>query len=92
MTADIGGPLTALDGGMSYGARLHTYLNGQNHAVQIKFSCNYKWAGPSRLSESCQSDYHRFENSYDLAPNGKIAVSQQWISPEIGAVLIERLN
>lgn len=92
MIADISRMRAALTGDVSHGGRLHTYLDGQNHTVQLQFVCNYQWAGPFRVLEKCKSDLHGFENTYDLDPDGRITASQQWISPEIGSVLIERLN
>lgn len=92
MTADIAEPLLAVKGSGDTAVRVHRYLDGENQIVANSFGCAYSVTGARRVTENCTSSLGSFENSYVLDAGGNIASSRQWVSPQIGAVLIERYD
>ena len=92
MTADVAEPLLALKGLGSTAVRIHRYLDGENQIVAKSFTCAYAVTGSLRVAETCTSSLDSFENSYVLDASGNIVSSRQWVSPQIGVVLIERYD
>ena len=90
MTADIAEPLMAVKGSGDTAVRVHRYLDGENQIVAKSFGCAYSVTAVRQVTETCTSSSDNFENIFVMNANGNIASSRQWISPQIGAVLIER--
>ncbi|AHM04645.1 hypothetical protein roselon_02309 [Roseibacterium elongatum DSM 19469] len=46
----------------------------------------------TRLVETCETPAGSYDNQYWVEANGTVRRSEQWVSPEVGHLLIERLN
>lgn len=92
MTADIAAPLIAVTGSGDTAVRVHRYLDGENQIVAQSFGCAYSVPAARQVTETCRSSSGEFENIFVMDAKGNIAASRQWISPQIGAVLIEQYD
>lgn len=92
MTANVTEPLMAVTGTGDTAVRVHRYLDGENQIVAQSFGCAYAVTALRQVTETCTSASDDFENIFVMDARGNIATSRQWISPQIGAVLIERYD
>ncbi|MGJ8588290.1 MAG: YjbF family lipoprotein [Yoonia sp.] len=92
MVADTGEMGDALPAGAASSARVHRYLDGENHIIAQSFGCRVSRTSERTMRESCASSEISFENSYSLNEAGVIVASRQWVSPQIGYFVIEMLN
>lgn len=84
--------------------RVHTLLNGEDQAVQTRYSCNFRNAGvetidiveipyeTTHIIESCAAGGMRFTNDFWFSGDQTLRKSRQWISPEVGFLTIEDLR
>ena len=76
--------------------RIHRYLDGENQVVARAFRCDVAWeeglGAVWRVREDCRGANITFENHYDLATDGRIVSSMQWVGPDIGAVRLSSLE
>lgn len=101
MAADAQPTLAALDAsdGPSY-RRLMRYLNGENQSTYLTAECLMKDVGSvtvkerplRRLEEACRAGEHQFTNVFWLDANNTIVMSRQWLSPEVGHLVINAMN
>lgn len=72
--------------------RVMRYFAGDGLERPLQFSCTVG-AGPAPgvTVESCQGHGTSFQNSY-IVQGGQIAVSRQWIGPNLGYVTIQTLR
>ncbi|SNR45296.1 YjbF family lipoprotein [Paracoccus sediminis] len=79
-------------GATGTGVRIMRYFAGDGVERPLQFSCTVG-AGPRPgvTVESCQGHGTSFQNSYMVA-GGQIAVSRQWIGPNLGYVTIQTLR
>lgn len=104
MAADLDEPLAMIRGGGSgRGVRIHAYLDGENQTYTRAFTCDYRQAGRQTIElvgarhatrlvrETCRATDLEFANLYWVGDDGTVWKSRQWIGPEAGYVLTERL-
>lgn len=105
MSADIEEPLAQIQGRAPAGraVRVHRYFDTENQTFARSFVCSYSPPRPEvieiveqrfrtrRVDESCRTSDGSFENSYWLGRDGTMWKSRQWVSPEVGYALFERL-
>ncbi|WP_164870998.1 YjbF family lipoprotein [Mesobaculum littorinae] len=84
--------------------RDHYYLNGDEVIRRARFTCTITDTGadsievagrdyPSRkITEACSSDLASFENLYWIEADGTIRQSLQWVGPEVGSLVLERVH
>lgn len=79
-------------GGSGSGTRTMRYFAGDGLERPLQFSCTVG-AGPAPgvTVEDCTGHGTRFQNSY-MVQGGQIAVSRQWIGPNLGYVTIQTLR
>lgn len=92
MAADVEEPLDRVKAGGGEGTRVHRYLDGENQLVATAFYCRYARQDNGAIRENCKSRLHEFENQYWLTRDGSIAKSRQWIGPNRGYLVSERLS
>jgi hypothetical protein len=94
MSADVTGPMHAIQsGGQGTDVvRVQSHLDGENLTKFTTFSCAYSKAPDDAISEKCTSDTYGIENFYWLNSSGDVVKSQQWLSPQIGYVLIDQVK
>ncbi|MEM8978364.1 MAG: YjbF family lipoprotein [Pseudomonadota bacterium] len=80
------------------------YLDGESQPFSVRYRCTRSLGardttrilGQSleyiEIIEACKSAASEYTNLYFRSNSGKILQSKQWISPEIGYVVIENLN
>lgn len=90
MSADVSGVRDRIRAGSGQANRGHRYLNGENQIYVRTFTCTYAKSG-AEVVESCTGESDSFENRYVLR-NGQIAVSVQWLGPNLGSFRIEDLG
>ncbi|MCW1954578.1 MAG: YjbF family lipoprotein [Roseobacter sp.] len=84
--------------------RTHIYLDGENHEVIIRLSCQIKTHGTEVLSvgeihsavtvvsEDCTGDGVTFLNTYKVTSGGRIVQSRQWLGTENGYITVQKLR
>lgn len=79
-------------GASGSGTRIMRYLSGDGLERPLQFTCTVG-AGPAPgvTVENCQGHGTSFQNSY-MVQGGQIAVSRQWIGPNLGYVTIQTLR
>lgn len=100
MAADVPEVSRSSGSGKSH-VRVHTLLNGEDQAVQTKYTCTFRTVGVENVEivelsyqlthivESCAAGGVRFSNAYWLADDHRMRKSRQWVSPEVGFLTIE---
>jgi len=105
LSSDIGG-VHALISARHEGAaqRAMRYLDGENLTVEMTPFCQIKLGKTTHVSigeinspaqivlESCIADHTTFQNTYHVAPNGRILQSQQWHSPFNDYIVLQALR
>lgn len=105
MSADLQEPLAQIRGGASAATavRVHRYFDTENRTFARSFICSYSRPGTEvieivekrfrtrRIDETCRTSGYSFENSYWLGEDGTMWKSRQWVSPEVGYAVFERL-
>ncbi|WP_417273504.1 YjbF family lipoprotein [Celeribacter halophilus] len=71
--------------------RQFQHLDGENQVVTTRYTCDYSRGGSS-IQEHCHTVEHDFINTYKATKTGKVLHSRQWISPQIGYVVLEAVN
>lgn len=100
--------MSAEEGDVRAGARnvrAHWYLDGDEVVRPVRFDCTLASRGgqsvdvagiryPARLvTERClAADGERFENRYWIEPSGRIRQSRQYVSDQLGYVLISDIH
>ena len=79
-------------GASGSGTRVMRYYTGDGLERPLQFSCTVG-AGPRPgvTVEDCQGHGTSFQNSY-MVQGGQIAVSRQWVGPNIGYITIQALR
>ena len=67
------------------------HLDGENQVVTTRYRCEYS-RDSSEVQEHCHTAKHDFINTYKVTKTGKVLHSRQWISPQIGYVVLETVN
>lgn len=97
MGADPNGTLDALGGRQEGGyLRQMSFLNGEHGSVLIRAECFSKSIGSERIGtpvlqridEQCSTQDIEFVNNFWLDPSGRLVQSSQWLSPELGYVIV----
>lgn len=70
--------------------RQFQHLDGENQVVSTQYSCRYE-RSKNVIREFCETPKHSFQNTYEFDANGNIARSRQWVSPQIGYIVVELL-
>lgn len=91
MRADVSQVMARIQDGSGVATRDHFYLDGENQTYRRRFTCTYAKVG-AEVVESCSGADASFENRYALNSKGEIAVSVQWVSPQIGSFRLEDLG
>jgi len=91
MRADVSQVMPRIQEGAGVAMRQHTYLNGENQEVVSRFTCSYAEV-EAEVVESCRGADTSFENRYVLNDDGQIAVSIQFVSPQLGSFRLEDLG
>lgn len=91
MDADVRQIHEAIRNGGGRSARVHRYLDGENHTVLRAFDCVIEVQGTS-VVEKCYGYDTEFENTYRTNQAGAIVASRQWLGPERGFISIEDLG
>lgn len=85
-------------------SRKHIYLDGQNREVATRFDCSIYVTGQQSISigeistavttvtERCKGASASFENTYQVAPSGRIIQSRQWLGPVNGFLTVQKLR
>ena len=102
MSADLAPVRSALpEGGRA--TRIHYRLDGENRTEALRFACTIRPEGREvldiagrrvathRVAERCAGPAGSFTNRYWIDDAGRLAQSQQWLLPEIGAAMTQRL-
>jgi hypothetical protein len=94
MSAEVTGVLDAIRAGEGSALRRHRYLDGENQEVIDRFTCDYsRPEDPAgTVIERCRGSDQGFTNSYALDQDGRITLSNQWISPGLQSYLIEDIR
>lgn len=103
MAASAQPPSLKPAGGAAY-TRLYTILNGSDQPVRVSATCSTVSNGGqtievveriyqvTELVETCQAKTVTFDNQYWIDRSGNIRKSRQWVSPEVGQIVIEDLR
>lgn len=85
-------------------SRSHVYLDGENAEVTLHLSCTIDATGNQNLAigeiktstttvrERCKGGGQAFENTYQVAPTGRIVQSRQWLGPQNGYFTVQKLR
>ena len=104
MSADISEVQSALRAGGTGAVRSHRYLNGEDQEIVRALVCDVTMAGREQIGvltgtfstrkvvETCTSSAETIENRYWIDTRGLLRRSQQWIGPDAGYVVTERIN
>ncbi len=92
MTVDLGYSSQAIRQGRGQTRRVYRHLNGEDQMVAQTVTCQYSRAQGGLVKENCSSEEISFENQYWVGKGGRITKSRQWISPERGYLISERLS
>ncbi|WP_176439104.1 YjbF family lipoprotein [Puniceibacterium sediminis] len=96
MTTDLGRIGAAIRGEINTSARIHRYLNGEDHLEAKAFVCTYAirpnvpvstLAGnfnTLRVTEDCVGPEITFQNRYWLDGRGLMRKTRQWVGPNVG--------
>ena len=104
MNADVSGTLSAMAQGGGTAVRVHRYLDGVGKVLERRFECRVSAGGQEvvrlifgsvlteAFTERCEGELGGvFENRYWRAiGTSEMMKSVQWLSPEVGNLLIER--
>ena len=90
--ADTARPLAAVMAPPQTISRAYDHLDGENHLISVAYECSYVKISSRQTKETCSSPQQRFENVYQHNQAGKIINSRQWVSPQIGWVIIELIQ
>jgi len=102
MAADVSGVSRTISAGGGNVTRIHETLDDTDQISRQVLQCSIAPQGgetitilqksfaTSRYSETCQSDFLSFTNSYWVDGNGQIVRSLQAIAPEAGYVQLDR--
>jgi len=83
--------------------RVHDYLDGEDRLQRRTFQCDLRPAGretieiverryrASILEETCRTRDGSFTNSYWIDGTGRIVQSVQFVSPQVGFLVTQRL-
>jgi len=77
---------------VSRGTRIHWYLDGENQLIPKSFTCVFERTENGRAVEKCRSERISFVNSYAFSAGGELLQSEQWVSAEVGVIVIEILR
>lgn len=85
--------------------RIYRYLNGEDKEVDYPARCSIAPQGAetvvlptgarvatTKMRESCVAEERRIENTYWVAGSGEVVKSRQWISAEVGEMVIQKLR
>lgn len=96
-------PSARLAAGGPY-SRSYTLNDGLDRAVVIAATCSVRLVGSqsidiveisylvTELRERCEAKDQSFENTYWVDRLGHVRKSRQWVSPEVGTIVIEDLR
>ncbi|AJE48777.1 lipoprotein [Celeribacter indicus] len=73
------------------GTKIMQHLDGENRIVSTTYNCNYTREN-SVLHERCHAAEHAFHNTYQIDGSGRIKASRQWVSPQIGYLVMETVT
>lgn len=105
MSADLDEPLAHLTGrgSGSTAVRVHRYLDGERQEVTRSYVCRYGSAGAETITiigarhvtrhlvETCRGPDREFRNDYWMGGDGMVWKSRQWVGPDVGHLILERL-
>lgn len=101
MGSDATPVLAALQSGATevYSRKMR-YMTGDNRSVWINAGCSItartsdtlQGVKYTRFEENCRTNRERYTNLYWLDGQGRIRVSRQWISPQVGQMVIQAQN
>lgn len=103
MSASVPGVSTLASAGQGYG-RVHVLLNGEDKPIKNRYSCSVADMGTETLTiversyttrhmrEECTGPQGSFANDFWFQSGGKLRKSRQWISQDVGYVLIQHLS
>ena len=77
---------------IGHGLRVHSYLDGENQEVVIKFGCSYEriaYETVKSVIESCTSESVSIQNRFWLNSRQEITNSIQWAGTRNGYMLLE---
>jgi hypothetical protein len=89
MRADTEQPLAAITAPPQTILRAYDHLDGENHLISVIYECAYVKTSLRQTKETCSSPQQRFENVYQRNQAGKIMNSRQWVSHQIGWIIVE---
>jgi len=89
MRADTERSLAAIAAPPQTISRGYDHLDGENHVISVTYECVYVVVSSRQTKETCSLPRQRFENVYQRNQAGKIINSRQWVSPQIGWIIIE---
>lgn len=93
MTADVGQSLHALSAGGGAGVvRIHRYLDGDEQIMIRSFVCDIRRDAGGIWRERCSGPLLEFENTYQIAADGTLVGSRQWISPLRGYLTVADMD
>jgi hypothetical protein len=89
MRVDTEQPLAAITAPPQTILRAYDHLDGENHLISVIYECAYVEISLRQTKETCSSPQQRFENVYQRNQTGKIMNSRQWVSHQIGWIIVE---
>jgi hypothetical protein len=89
MRADTARALEGIARAPATVARAFDHLNGENQIVSVTYQCRYAANAERQVTESCASAAQAFENTHRLGDQGGIVQSKQWVSAQIGVIILE---
>lgn len=104
MSADLSDVVRAVYGGGGTAVRVHRYLDGEDQAFARSLVCQYQSAPgqtatvlngsytATLVQETCSSTDLTVKNSYWIDASGVMRKSRQWVGPDIGYMVTERLK
>ncbi len=91
MASDISGSLAATQSASSDSyTRVQRYLNGEGQLITLNLRCSARRAG-TRVEELCEAPETTIQNWYQISA-GRVTGSKQWIGPDIGYALLNRVR
>ncbi len=105
MSSDVDGLLNLVSARREGKARLvQRYLDGENVIQAVVATCGVTRGGSQNLvagelnqsvtqmNAACQSEGHRFSNSYLVSSSGRILQARQWHGPHFGEMAMQQLR
>lgn len=89
MRADTERSLAAIAAPPQTISRAYDHLDGENHVISVTYECVYVVISSRQTKETCSLPRQRFENFYQRNQAGKIINSRQWVSSQIGWIIVE---